>query len=147
LDYHRTLEEYRAAKLRLLELIRPGGAAVINADDPAWAGVRVPEGRRLVRFAIDAPAEVRAERGGSGTGGMEWILRTPDAAAPVRLPLYGLYNVSNALGAAAVLWSLGWETERIAGLLADLPQVPGRLERVPGPGGAPPVLIDFAHTP
>jgi UDP-N-acetylmuramoyl-L-alanyl-D-glutamate--2,6-diaminopimelate ligase len=147
LDYHRTLEEYRAAKLRLLELLRPGGAAVLNADDPAWAGVEVPSGRRRIRFGLEAPAEVAAERLAAGPRGMEWILRTPDASAPVSLPLFGLYNVANALGAAAVLWSLGWATADIAEALADLPQVPGRLERVAVPEGGPAVLIDFAHTP
>lgn len=147
LDYHGTLEAYRAAKLRLAALVRPGGAVVLNADDPAWADVDAPAGVRRVRFAVDAPAEVRAEEIRVGSGGMEWILRTPDDAVPVRLPLFGLYNVANALGAAAVLWGLGWPAERVAAGLESLPQVPGRLERVPGPEGAATVLIDFAHTP
>jgi UDP-N-acetylmuramoyl-L-alanyl-D-glutamate--2,6-diaminopimelate ligase len=146
LDYHGTLEAYRAAKLRLVDLLKPHGAAVFNADDPAWTGVDTG-GARLVRFGIDAPAEVRAENVAFGSQGMEWTLRTPTGAAPVPLPLLGLFNVSNALGAAAVLWSLGWEEERIAQGLGTLPQVPGRLERVPTPPGAPVVLIDFAHTP
>jgi len=146
LDYHHTLEEYRAAKLRLLDLIKPDGAVVLNADDPAWSGVSRP-GVRVVRFGIDAPAEVRAEGLGFGPGGMAWTLRTPDASARVALPLFGLYNVANALGAAAVLWSLGWETEGIAEELGRLPQVPGRLERVPTPEGTAPVLLDCAHTP
>lgn len=147
LDYHATLEEYRAAKLRLLDVLRPGAAAVLNADDPAWATVEVPAGRRRVRFGVDAPAEVTAERLSAGPRGMEWILRTPDGSAPVSLPLFGLFNVANALGAAAVLWSLGWETADVAAALADLPQVPGRLERVAVPEGGPAVVIDFAHTP
>ncbi len=147
LDYHGTLERYRAAKLALADLLKPGGAVVLNADDRSWSGVAAPEEVRRVRFGIEAEAEVRAEALSVGAAGMNWSLRTPDAAAPVRLPLFGLYNVVNALGAAAVLWSLGWPAERIAGGLASLPQVPGRLERVPGPAGAPTVLIDFAHTP
>ena len=146
LDYHGTLEAYRAAKLRLVNLLKPGGAAIFNADDPAWAGAEAG-GARLVRFGIDAPAEVRAENVVFGSQGMEWMLRTPTGTARVSLPLFGLFNVANALGAAAVLWSLGWEEERIAQGLETLPQVPGRLERVPTPAGAPAVLIDFAHTP
>src|SRR5690606_26970340 len=54
---------------------------------------------------------------------------------------------ANAVGCAAVLWSLGWTADEIAGGLRTLPQVPGRLERVPLPEGFPTVLIDFAHTP
>lgn len=44
------------------------------------------------------------------------------------------------------MWGLGWTSERIAEGLAELPQIPGRLEAVTGSAG-PIVLIDFAHSP
>ena len=78
---------------------------------------------------------------------MEFILRLGDAREPIELPLYGTYNVANALGCAAVLWSLGRTAAEIAEGLSSLPQVPGRLERVPLPDRYPTVLIDYAHTP
>jgi UDP-N-acetylmuramoyl-L-alanyl-D-glutamate--2,6-diaminopimelate ligase len=78
---------------------------------------------------------------------MEFTLQTPDGSAAVGLPLFGAYNVSNALAASAALWSLGWTAAELAEGLADLPQIPGRLERVPTPSGNATVLIDFAHTP
>jgi UDP-N-acetylmuramoyl-L-alanyl-D-glutamate--2,6-diaminopimelate ligase len=146
LDYHGTLEEYRAAKLRLVRLVEEGGAVVLNADDPAWAGVPVEEARR-VTYGVEARADVRAEELELVSAGTRWTLRTPDGAARVHLPLYGTYNVSNALGAAAVLWSLGRGVEEIAAGLAGLAQVPGRLERVPTPEGVATVLLDYAHTP
>lgn len=146
LDYHGTLDEYRAAKLRLVSLLKPGGAAVLNADDPAWDGVRAPGGR-VVRFGMERAADVRAEEVRVGPGGMEWTLVVPDGRAEVALPLFGSYNVANALGAAGVLWSLGWGVDEIAAGLGTLPQVPGRLERVAGPPEAATTLIDYAHTP
>jgi UDP-N-acetylmuramoyl-L-alanyl-D-glutamate--2,6-diaminopimelate ligase len=145
LDYHGTLEAYRSAKLRLLELIGKDGVTALNADDPAWRGVKGPG--RTIRFGLEADAEVRAESLEAGPNGIDWTLRTPEGAERVRFPLYGAFNVSNALGAAAALWGLGWEIGPIASALETLPQVPGRLERVPVPTGAPAVLIDFAHTP
>ncbi|MBV9775206.1 MAG: UDP-N-acetylmuramoyl-L-alanyl-D-glutamate--2,6-diaminopimelate ligase [Gemmatimonadetes bacterium] len=147
LDYHGTMAEYRAAKLRLLDLLKPGGVAALNADDPAWDGAEAPEGRRTLRFGMERDAEVRAEGVRVGPGGMEWTLRTPDGGHPVRLPLFGGYNVANALGAAAALYGLGWPLDEIVAGLESLPQVPGRLERVPTPGVAGTVLIDYAHTP
>ncbi|HEX8692487.1 MAG TPA: UDP-N-acetylmuramoyl-L-alanyl-D-glutamate--2,6-diaminopimelate ligase [Longimicrobium sp.] len=149
LDYHRTMEEYRAAKLKLAELLKPDGAAILNADDPAWSGVGalIQGRRRVVRFGIHTPADVRAGEVRVGPGGMEWELETPDGSAPVRLPLFGTYNVANALGCAAVLWSLGWTPDQVAAGLGTLPQVPGRLERVSGPPASATVLIDYAHTP
>jgi UDP-N-acetylmuramoyl-L-alanyl-D-glutamate--2,6-diaminopimelate ligase len=146
LDYHGTFGAYRAAKLKLIGLLKEDGAAVLNADDISWVDADTGSARE-VRFGITSPADVRAEDVSFGGGRMEWTLRTPTGSAHVELPLLGLFNVSNALGAAAVLWSLGWDEASIAEGLASLPQVPGRLERVPTPTGAPTVLIDFAHTP
>jgi len=147
LDYHVTMEEYRAAKLRLIELMKPAGAVVLNADDPAWNGVGASGNRRVVRFSTSAPADVRAREIRVGPGGMEFILSTPSGDTDVALPLFGSFNVSNALGCAAVLWALGWSAGEIASGLATLPQVPGRLERVSGPPQSATVLIDYAHTP
>ncbi|HEU4884816.1 MAG TPA: UDP-N-acetylmuramoyl-L-alanyl-D-glutamate--2,6-diaminopimelate ligase [Longimicrobium sp.] len=148
LDYHVTMEAYRDAKLRLLHLLKPTGAAILNADDDAWRDVASPIGR-TVRFGVEhaSEADVAAEGMHVGPGGMEFTLRTPDGAAPVALPIFGGFNVSNAVAAAAVLWSLGWPVDRIADALGTLPQVPGRLERIAGPPQSATVLRDYAHTP
>jgi UDP-N-acetylmuramoyl-L-alanyl-D-glutamate--2,6-diaminopimelate ligase len=146
LDYHGTFEAYRDAKLRLLELLKPGRAAIVNADDAVWKGVS-ERARRCIRFGTGLDAEVRAQDVTIARGGMEWVLHTPDGSLPVRLPLFGSYNVSNALGAAAALWSLGWAPAELVAGLESLPQVPDRLERVAGDDRTPTVLIDYAHTP
>ncbi|HEX6037107.1 UDP-N-acetylmuramoyl-L-alanyl-D-glutamate--2,6-diaminopimelate ligase [Longimicrobium sp.] len=148
LDYHGTMEAYREAKLRLLALLKPNGAAVMNCDDPEWRDVTSPVGR-TIRFGVAHPeqADVAAEDMRVGPGGMEFTLRTPDGSEPVALPIFGDFNVSNAVASAAVLWSLGWTPGRIAEALGALPQVPGRLERISGPPASATVLRDYAHTP
>jgi UDP-N-acetylmuramoyl-L-alanyl-D-glutamate--2,6-diaminopimelate ligase len=148
LDYHGTMESYREAKLRLLHLLKPSGAAIVNADDPEWRDVASPIGR-TVRFGVEraGEADVAAEDVRVGGGGMEFTLRTPDGSEPAALPVFGDFNVSNAVACAAVLWSLGWNPKRIAESLATLPQVPGRLERIAGPPASATVLRDYAHTP
>jgi UDP-N-acetylmuramoyl-L-alanyl-D-glutamate--2,6-diaminopimelate ligase len=148
LDYHGTMEAYRESKLRLLALLKSTGAAVMNADDPEWRDVTSPVGR-TVRFGVEraGEADVAAEDVRVGAGGMEFTLRTPDGAATVALPIFGDFNVSNAVASAAVLWSTGWNPERIAQALGTLPQVPGRLERIAGPPQSATVLRDYAHTP
>jgi UDP-N-acetylmuramoyl-L-alanyl-D-glutamate--2,6-diaminopimelate ligase len=146
LDYHGSLEAYRAAKLRLLELVAPGGVVVVNADDPAWAGVE-RAGTRRVSFGFGDHAEVRAEEVRAEGSATRWTLVVPGERAEVELPLLGDFNVANALAAAAVLWSLGWGAEAVAERLSTLPQVPGRLERVAAADDRPLVVIDYAHTP
>lgn len=146
LDYHQTPEAYRDAKLGIVDLCLPNGVLVVNADEPAWGDIRAND-RRTIRFGSAEPSNVRAKDMRAAPGGMRFTLCIGDDALPVTLPLLGEYNISNALAAAATLHGLGWPANRIAAGLERLPQVPGRLQRVTGPAGAPTVLIDYAHTP
>ena len=143
LDYHGTMDAYLAAKARLVELLTAEGAAVVNADDPAWASL--PPAPRQLRFSTaGAPADLRAEDVRYGPRGSEWTLAAGREQHAVRLPLIGDFNVANALGAAAAAWALGDAPAGIARRLSTLPQVPGRLEIL---HERPTVLRDYAHTP
>jgi UDP-N-acetylmuramoyl-L-alanyl-D-glutamate--2,6-diaminopimelate ligase len=143
LDYHGTMEAYVAAKARLVDLLAPGGAAVVNADDPSW-GV-LPAAPRVVRFGMQTmDADVRSEHVRFSERGSAWTLLIGTRAADVRLPLLGAFNVANALAAAGVAWSSGHEIGEIARRLDTVPQVPGRLERL---HDRPVVLRDYSHTP
>lgn len=145
LDYHASLEEYRAAKLRLADHLSPQGVAVVNADDPAWDTVArdVPD---VLRFGTRSEdADVRATELRFDAGGARFRLIASEGSADIRLPLLGDYNVDNALAAAAACLALGFELDDVADGLEELPQVPGRLERI---ADRPcPVLRDYAHTP
>jgi UDP-N-acetylmuramoyl-L-alanyl-D-glutamate--2,6-diaminopimelate ligase len=143
LDYHRTMEEYRDAKARLLEHLTPHGTVIVNADDPYWRGL--PTDRRKVSFSTRAmSAEVHARDIEFFRGGSRWTLVLAGNSQPVRLPLIGDFNVSNALAAAAAAFALGFASDVIARRLSSVPQVPGRLEVV---HEDPVVLRDYAHTP
>jgi UDP-N-acetylmuramoyl-L-alanyl-D-glutamate--2,6-diaminopimelate ligase len=142
LDYHGTMEAYLAAKAMLLDLLAPGGTAVINADDPAWAAL--PAAARTVRFGTAASADVRAADVRYTPRGSRWSLAVGGERHEVALPLIGDFNVANALAAAAAAWSLGMPPGDIASRLSTLPQIPGRLEIL---HQRPTVLRDYAHTP
>jgi UDP-N-acetylmuramoyl-L-alanyl-D-glutamate--2,6-diaminopimelate ligase len=144
LDYHGTLETYLAAKRSLIRLVRPDGCAVINADDPAWAGLG-EEAPRVLTFGITHRADVMARNIDVGAGGVRFEMVTSAGAVDAHLPLLGGFNVQNALGASAVCMALGSTPQQAAEALATVPQVPGRLERI----AAEPctVLRDYAHTP
>jgi UDP-N-acetylmuramoyl-L-alanyl-D-glutamate--2,6-diaminopimelate ligase len=144
LDYHPDMESYRRAKLRLATLVRPGGACVVNADEPAWAELDPGQARR-VTFGLSADADVRAEDVTHGRGGSRWSLVYGGTTAEVRLPLPGAFNVHNALGAAAAALALDFEVEEVAARLSSAPQVPGRMEVLHR--GPTLVLRDYAHTP
>lgn len=143
LDYHGSMEEYFAAKARLLEYLAPHGTVIVNLDDPAWRALSTE--RRRVSFSARVPtAEVNAQALEFSSTGSRWVLVMAGERRPVRLPLIGDFNVSNALGAAAAAFALGLSPSTIAERLASLPQVPGRLEVI---NENPTVLRDYAHTP
>jgi UDP-N-acetylmuramoyl-L-alanyl-D-glutamate--2,6-diaminopimelate ligase len=144
LDYHGTLETYLAAKRSLVRLLRETGCAVINADDPAWAGL-ADEAPAALTFGMQARADVTAREVSVGPDGVRFELCAPGGRARAQLPLLGAFNVHNALAAAAACLALGHGVQETAAALATVPQVPGRLERI---SVVPcPVLRDYAHTP
>lgn len=142
LDYHQTMEAYFAAKSRLMDYLTPDGAAAINVDDHNWEAL--PDSRKKILFGLSARAQVRGTDVIFSPSGSEWNLNHGGDQAHVSLPLIGDVNVHNALGAAAVGITFGLTLQEIANALAELPQVPGRLEVI---AQNPTVLRDYAHTP
>jgi UDP-N-acetylmuramoyl-L-alanyl-D-glutamate--2,6-diaminopimelate ligase len=142
LDYHGTMEAYRAAKLRLVGLLARDGVALFNGDDVAWRGV--DNAPRAWRFGTEVPADVTARDIVFRGQGSEFLLVAPNGAAHVALPLIGDFNIANALAAAATALALGVGLGEVVERLSNAPQVPGRLERL---RTSPTVLRDYAHTP
>jgi UDP-N-acetylmuramoyl-L-alanyl-D-glutamate--2,6-diaminopimelate ligase len=142
LDYHHTMAAYFAAKAKLMEYLKPDGAAAINIDDANWR--KLPPSRRKIFFGVDKRADVRATDVTFSPSGSKWTLTHGGKSIPVQLPLIGDVNVHNALGAVAVGLTLGVSLNDLATGLSNLPQVPGRLEVI---SRDPTVLRDYAHTP
>lgn len=146
LDWHGTLANYRAAKRRLFEGLRPGGVAVLNADDACFDefAAAVPGGREVVRFGFGPRADVRAEDVAGEPDAVNFTLALGRDRRPVRLPLIGEHNVANALAAAAFASRVGLTPDEIAAGLETAAAPPGRLERV----ATEPcdVFVDYAHT-
>ncbi|MGE0556158.1 MAG: UDP-N-acetylmuramoyl-L-alanyl-D-glutamate--2,6-diaminopimelate ligase [Gemmatimonadales bacterium] len=143
LDYHQTMEAYRAAKLRLLDLLAPDGVVAVNRDDPAWAAI--PSGARVIGFGLGREGELRARDLLLGAGGSRFVVDGRFGAREVSLPLPGAFNVANALGAAAVTLGMGLSFDRVMERLERAPQVPGRMERLVESPFV--VLRDYAHKP
>ncbi|MBE3596283.1 MAG: UDP-N-acetylmuramoyl-L-alanyl-D-glutamate--2,6-diaminopimelate ligase [Hydrogenibacillus sp.] len=169
LDYHGTMDAYRAAKGRLFHLLggdfglrRKNGAraraAVLNANDPASDDFARETVQPIVRYAVLRDGESAADRFMSGVDlvatdvvlGVRktaFVLRSAAGEAhPVHLPLIGRHNVENALAAAASAHAYGIALASIARSLNAVTSVPGRLERIDcgQPFG---VFVDYAHTP
>lgn len=144
LDFHKTMDAYRRAKVRLFERIEgPGRFTVVNADDPNApafiAASRVP------CHTYGASGDLRAEDISLQVNRTRFTVRTPWGDAAVEMRLLGRHNVSNALGVIAVCAGLGVPIERVAEALGEAPNVPGRFEHVDA-GQDFQVIVDYAHT-
>ena len=121
------------------------GVAVINADDAfeQYFASR-SHGRRVIRFALEASADVTARDVRMEDGGSSFTLVTPLGEAEVRLGLAGRHNVANALAAAAMAIGMADASPGViaAGLAAAEP-VAGRLVRHALASGA--LLIDDSY--
>jgi UDP-N-acetylmuramoyl-tripeptide--D-alanyl-D-alanine ligase len=122
-----SLENVARAKGELLDTIRPGGTAILNADDPLVAAMG--EGLDLTRiyFGTHQRAQVRAEKIRLSEAGTAFTLITPSGHVAVALSTPAQVMVSNALAAAAAGEVMGIPLESIrAGLEAFVPQA-GRM--------------------
>jgi UDP-N-acetylmuramyl tripeptide synthase len=76
-----------------------------------------------------------------GVRGARFTLRTPDGERQIALPLPGLYNVYNALGAAALTLALGATLDQVAGGLNAVSPAFGRAETLPVNGRELSILL------
>lgn len=140
LDYHRTMEAYFAAKVKLLSFLAPDGIAVINVEESAWAFL--PEVPR--KFTFGRWGELKVSPRTHSLAGASFDLLYDGGAYHVDLPLVGDFNVENAAAAAAAALQLGLPPALVATRLSAAPQVPGRLEIL---AREPTIIRDYAHTP
>lgn len=154
LDFHGTVERYRAAKARLFDEVaaarRQGklGVAILNRDDPgALAVIDRARDCRLLTFGIESgpDCDVAARAIEPANDGYRFTLRVGGREIPATLPQIGRWNLSNALSAAAAAHALGVPLERIASGLASFEGVPGRMHSI-RVGQPFQVIVDYAHT-
>jgi UDP-N-acetylmuramoyl-L-alanyl-D-glutamate--2,6-diaminopimelate ligase len=165
LEFHGTLDAYRAAKRSLFARLvigeeNPekgwGKHAVINADDPegaAVADVARSVGATVLRYGLAGnlggrhrpTLDLLATSLAETPSGMRIGMEAGDWRGTVPLQLAGRFNVANALAAMGVALALGLDLDSAAAALGALPAVPGRMQRI-DEGQDFSVVIDYAHT-
>lgn len=145
LDFHKNMDEYLNAKLKLFSKIKKGGAVVINIDDPASEKiiqeVKARGKAKIITYAIDREADIRAEDIKLSCNGLKFKLCKID----IESSLIGRHNIYNILAAAGAGLSLGMSLADIKKGVEALKGLPGRLESV-GCGQRFSIYVDYAHT-
>jgi cyanophycin synthetase len=161
-----TVEQLAEVKALVPAAVKPGGHAVLNADDPLVLRMRERTPGQVVLFSFDAASPPVAEHLASGgtalvvedEGGRETIVirrggeRTPVVAAedvPLTLGGAARFQVQNVMAAVAAVHAQGMAIELIrAGLTTFLPSgatTPGRMNVLRTARGR--VVVDYAHNP
>ncbi|MFC1675750.1 UDP-N-acetylmuramoyl-L-alanyl-D-glutamate--2,6-diaminopimelate ligase [Planctomycetota bacterium] len=145
LDYHKTEQEYLAAKARLFEKLSPESIAVLNKDSSAAEKLAAKTEAQIIWYSIETQADLTGRIESMDTNGTVFTISYGGQRQKVRTSLLGRYNVSNALAAAGLCLAAGFDLATISNGLSALEAVPGRLEAVQWDGDFS-VLIDYAHT-
>ena len=144
LDYHGDMDSYFKAKTKFFEMIKKSGSsciAVLNTDDE-WIynySKKIPcsfvsYGKSGENFSYEILHE--------DVNGSQCNMFHGGKKTPMRLPLIGRHNVSNAMAAVASAVTAGFSFEKSIKHLESFKPVQGRLERI-YPSY---VFVDYAHT-
>ncbi|MCH9752925.1 MAG: UDP-N-acetylmuramoyl-L-alanyl-D-glutamate--2,6-diaminopimelate ligase [Alphaproteobacteria bacterium] len=150
LDYHETMDEYRAAKTRLFSELAPKGCpAVVNADSDQR--LFFEEAGRSAGLDIVSVgwrgADLKIEELMPKATGQRLFLDWRGEKAAIDLPLIGEFQALNALTAAGLALAGGVDLQAVAEGMAKLKPVKGRLEYVGETDAGAGIFVDYAHTP
>jgi len=145
LNFHKTFEDYFAAKRRLFEGVgaAPPDVAVVNADDP-YATRLEGLAKRTLGYGLNGNVDLTTKKFTLSFEGLEFTADTPAGKIQVRSPLVGRINVYNLLAAIGAGIALEIPVAKIEEGIANLALVPGRFQRI-DEGQPFFVVVDYAH--
>ncbi|MCQ4086108.1 UDP-N-acetylmuramoyl-L-alanyl-D-glutamate--2,6-diaminopimelate ligase [Saccharibacillus sp. JS10] len=154
LDYHHSMEEYRAAKglffsrlgNNLPADLSERKYAVLNIDDEASAEYIKVTSAEVITYGVDQDCDVRASNIRITSKGTSFHVETFKGSTDIQLRMVGKFNVYNALAAIAATLIEGIPLEAIKTSLESVPGVDGRVEAVEA-GQSFAIIVDYAHTP
>ena len=149
LDYHKTMEAYFAAKMRLFaEVVGHGGTAVVWTDDARSDEViAIARERELKLITVGKRGEtLKLAEHGSTPLGQTFAIEGAGGRHQVTLPMIGAYQAANALVSAGLVIACGGDAAETLRNLSRVQPVRGRLERAVITKAGAPIYVDYAHT-
>ncbi|MBE6007806.1 MAG: UDP-N-acetylmuramoyl-L-alanyl-D-glutamate--2,6-diaminopimelate ligase [Lachnospiraceae bacterium] len=143
LDYHITMDNYKAAKGKLFEISKN---AVINIDDAAGSYMISKAKGRILTFGIDNDADLKAENMNITANGVTYTLKYEGNEYVVDINIPGKFSIYNSLGSIGACLIMGIAMEDILAGLKENYGVPGRFQTIKSNRGFN-AIVDYAHTP
>jgi UDP-N-acetylmuramoyl-L-alanyl-D-glutamate--2,6-diaminopimelate ligase len=146
MDFHKTFDDYFAAKERLFTGTGAGApeVAVLNTDDEfgrRLAGLA----KKTVSYGLESDGNITTKKFQLTFDGLTFTAQTPNGKVNVVSRLVGRINVYNLLAAIGAAQALGFSNEVIENGIRNLESVSGRFQRI-DLGQPFLVIVDYAHT-
>jgi UDP-N-acetylmuramoyl-L-alanyl-D-glutamate--2,6-diaminopimelate ligase len=151
LDFHSDLDDYRRTKMMLFGIGDDGHSfgrdrkAVTNIGDETGRRIRDLSPLACLTYCLEGEADVTGKISRLGWEGTNLAVTSPKGVTAVRTGLRGRSNAENVIAACAVSHMLEIPDQALIAGIERLPEVPGRMEVIDGPGRR--AVVDYAHTP
>ncbi|MBQ3462293.1 MAG: UDP-N-acetylmuramoyl-L-alanyl-D-glutamate--2,6-diaminopimelate ligase, partial [Clostridia bacterium] len=143
LDFHKTMENYLAAKAKLFDISAKG---VVNFDDEGGKKIAANAPCDIIKVGLGDGCDLRAENIHITARGTDFDVIYEGNKYPVHIVIPGRFSVYNAICAFGAALQLGIDIPTIIRGLEKATGVMGRVEVVPTDTDYT-VIIDYAHTP
>jgi len=147
LDFHKTIEDYVKAKLKLFEMPNYNKYCLINIDDRFFKiFIKGSRGKVYTYSLYNSNADFKWSVSTTYNEGINGIIESGSDKITIKSALSGKFNLYNILAASSCARLIGLDKEIISSAILDVKNIPGRFQefRIPG---KPRIIIDYAHTP
>lgn len=146
LDYHKNMENYLEAKLKLFETLGSHAKAVLNIDDAAFMKIKKALKAECISYGFNPRANYKARNVSLALGKLKFEIKSAEKTVNLESRLTGRHNVYNILAAASCALELRCGKKALIQAVSETNNIPGRLQMITAKNGAL-VYIDYAHTP
>lgn len=150
MDYHPTIEDYMAAKMRLFDGVLPKGSPAVIFSDDAWSAQAIAAARAGGHLVLTVGRKgdyLSLKRVEHFRHKQIAEIHVGDEIFEVHVPLAGDFQISNALVAAGLAMSTGVSARATMAALEKLQGASGRLELVGHTKEGALAYVDYAHKP
>ena len=151
LDYHKNMENYFSAKMKLFtEHLKDGTCVSINLDDEygmeLYNKIKT-KNFKFVNFGFNEKCELKLIQIKKIEKIWQLEILYKNKLYKTDIGLVGHFQIYNALAAASICLGLGLKQDSIFKSLSYLQTVPGRMQIVNHPLCKATIIVDYAHTP
>ena len=142
LDFHKTVDNYIAAKKMFFDQLPAGAFALVNADDKVGEVMLQNTSADKYRYSLRGMADFKGRIVESRLDGTSLELN----GNQVEVLFTGRFNAYNLLSVYGASLLLGFDPEQVLVKMSLLEPVAGRFQTLRSPRGYT-AIVDYAHTP